>query len=321
MDKLYLLFPLAAGIGYALAAMMLKRAADYGVGATRAAFVNNICFAVVLAPVFLFADNPSEHVEIIPWGMLIGALGATGFLLTVMALTRGDVSVATPILGMKTVFVPFVLATFFGQSLPWTIWAGALLSVLGIFIMQLKLKGDQSKVWISIILGLTSSLFFAFGDSIFQEYGGPQRFFVLISTFAITGAVVSLIYVPFFRGTFREIPKAGWYWLIGGCLLLVIQAFGLFIGIGMFQDAAGSNIVYSARGMWSVLLVYLVGGWFGNTELKGEVSRGRAIQRLIGSVLITLAVFFVFVGDEKEEEKELPRAGDSIEQISDGNPD
>jgi len=59
----------------------------------------------------------------------------------------------------------------------------------------------------------------------------------------------------------------------------------------MFGDATAMNVVYSARGVWSVAAVWLIGHWFANTEaqLGGGVFRGR----LAGALLMTSAIVLV----------------------------
>jgi hypothetical protein len=52
-------------------------------------------------------------------------------------------------------------------------------------------------------------------------------------------------------------------------------------------------VVYSARGLWSVLAVWWVGHWFGNTERDrgGSVLR----TRLFGAALLLVAIVLVVV--------------------------
>jgi hypothetical protein len=53
--------------------------------------------------------------------------------------------------------------------------------------------------------------------------------------------------------------------------------------------AAGVNVVYGTRGLWSIALVWWAGRWFGNTERTS--AGGRVVAgRLLGAVLILTAV-------------------------------
>jgi hypothetical protein len=69
------------------------------------------------------------------------------------------------------------------------------------------------------------------------------------------------------------------------------QTLGMFICISLFRHANAAtaiNIVYNSRGIWSVLLVWLVGPWFGNIERAHGVKI--MITRLSGSMLLLSAI-------------------------------
>jgi len=78
-----------------------------------------------------------------------------------------------------------------------------------------------------------------------------------------------------------------------GAIGMAVQAIGMALGVGCFEDATGSNIVYSGRGMWSVVLVWWIAHWFHNQEK--EAGRETMIGRLIGSVLISAAIVILFL--------------------------
>jgi carbohydrate-selective porin OprB len=53
--------------------------------------------------------------------------------------------------------------------------------------------------------------------------------------------------------------------------------------------AAGVNVVYGTRGLWSLALVWWAGRWFGNTE-RAEAGRRVILARLAGAALLLAAV-------------------------------
>lgn len=75
--------------------------------------------------------------------------------------------------------------------------------------------------------------------------------------------------------------------------MLALQAAGICYAVGVFGDATAVNIVYSIRGLWSVLAVWWIGHWFSNDEqsLGATVLR----RRLVGAVLMMLAIALVLV--------------------------
>ena len=72
-------------------------------------------------------------------------------------------------------------------------------------------------------------------------------------------------------------------------LLLAAMLFA----IGAFGDATAVNVVYSSRGLWSVLAVWWIGHWFQNDEqhLGPAVLR----LRLWGAGLMLAAIALVLV--------------------------
>jgi len=61
--------------------------------------------------------------------------------------------------------------------------------------------------------------------------------------------------------------------------------------IGAFGDATAMNIVYSIRGLWSVLIVWMVGHWFSNEE---QALPSRVLgSRLVGAALMLAAIAIV----------------------------
>ena len=58
--------------------------------------------------------------------------------------------------------------------------------------------------------------------------------------------------------------------------------------IGLFTDTPRINVVYNARGLWSVLAVWLVGHWWGNTER--HAGRAAFLWRMAGAALLLGAI-------------------------------
>src|SRR5688572_3876326 len=141
---LHLLFPLASSVLYVAAALSLKRAAQGGAGVWRATFVMNLvaaaCFAVLLL-------DPSAKAGPGPWLLwqpaAIAGLFCGGQAFTMLALGRGDVSVATPVVGTKVIFVAFFATLLVGDRLLVDYWVSAAMSVLGIAF--LNLGGNRSE--------------------------------------------------------------------------------------------------------------------------------------------------------------------------------
>ncbi|MCA9049873.1 MAG: hypothetical protein KDA89_14155, partial [Planctomycetaceae bacterium] len=84
----------------------------------------------------------------------------------------------------------------------------------------------------------------------------------------------------------REQKAAGL--ILTGTLLMAVQAMSMSFALGTFGDAIRVNIVYALRGLWGVLLAWLLARW----TLGGERQLGTRVMltRLLAAGLLTAAV-------------------------------
>jgi hypothetical protein len=90
---------------------------------------------------------------------------------------------------------------------------------------------------------------------------------------------------------FRAAPSVR-PWLYAGVGLLALQSFLLIWTIGSSGDAAGANVVYGSRGLWSVIFVYVLREMTGDSE--DLHNRAVMARRLAGGLLIGLSIALVF---------------------------
>ena len=107
-------------------------------------------------------------------------------------------------------------------------------------------------------------------------------------------AVFSVVFIPFFHAPLTAVPRGGWPWLMAGCVFIGSQSLAFVMAIVKFRNATAANVIYSSRGLWSVVAVWAVGHWFANREqhLGASVLR----WRLIGAVLMMAAITLVMFG-------------------------
>lgn len=285
------LLPLGSSMGYAVAALFLKKAVDAGVGPWRACLMTNLALAVVFSPSVLWWE-PGWRWD--PWWppVLGGTLFFCGQLLTLLSMTRGDISVATPVLGSKVVLVAAFLALSGVSEVSARVWMAAGLTVAGIWLLQGGgLPQDRRRVLRTIGLALASALCFSVADVVVQHWSNKMGFGIFVVISSGVTLIWSLFLWPLFSAPPWRLPPGAATALFWGSLFLGAQALSLFIAIGIYEKAAEANVIYSARGMWSVVLVWLVGHWFGNQER--HAGRGVMARRLAGSVLIVAAIALV----------------------------
>jgi drug/metabolite transporter (DMT)-like permease len=267
--------------------LLFKRAGDFQVGVWRTTFVSNVVAALVF--LLILPMGGTLHWEVMWQAALVAALFLAGQVFTFLALDKGDVSVVTPALGAKTVMVAWFSMLVLSVALPWQMWASAVLSFLAIILLN---KGGsvekRAGLWRTIGISLAAAGSYALFDVLVQKWSpawGAGRFLPVMFGFC---ALFSLSFIPLFKQPLRAIPGAAWPWLLGGALCVGLQALSLVTALAVFGDATAINVMYSARGLWSVVAVWLIGHWFHNQELHLE--HGVLGWRLAGAAMMTAAI-------------------------------
>ena len=219
---------------------------------------------------------------------MLGLLLVGGQLLGFVSLTRGDVTIATPVLGMKTILVALLTQAVLGLHLPAKLRVAAGLSSGAIALLSWSGGGRHRRVGLTVATGLGAAAFFATFDIGVQKWApawGPGRLLPLVMAM---GAAFSIALVPMFREPLARIPRAAWRPLLVGSACISAQGILLITSIAFFGDATSVNIVYSVRSLWMVVVVWWIGHWFHNAEQ--QLGRGVLGWRLTGAALMTAAV-------------------------------
>ncbi|MEX2381450.1 MAG: DMT family transporter [Opitutales bacterium] len=289
----YLFFPLFSAFGYALSALFLKKAIGSGVGPWRTTFVTNMVMGVLFLP---FVIGHTDGLAALHWRQpfFTAVVFLVGQVFTFLALSRGDVSVATPLMGTKVIFVAFFTVVVLRESVPLPWWVAAFLASVAIALLRGGSPAAKKRLGITVLFALVSASAFAMADILTQKWGGIWGFRRFAPVMFFFVALLSLGFIPFFKEGIFKLPANTWKWLGGGSLLLALQALGISYVLTEFGNATAVNIVYSSRGVWSIVLVLLIGHWFGNQERTDEGDRVMG-TRLIGAVLLLVAVVLVTV--------------------------
>jgi drug/metabolite transporter (DMT)-like permease len=285
-----LVMPLGAAVLYVVAALLIKRSTDFGVGPWRTLFVSNLVGAIVFLALLPFGGP-------LPLGLLWQpAIGAVLFIVAqlcnYLALQRGDVSVATPVLGLKIVLVALFATMFRTQAVTPTLWIAAGLSSLGIALLN-RTNSTRHHVGTTILYSFLTAALYALFDVLMQKWipnWGAGRYLPTVLGFV---AVFSVGLIPFFQAPLTQIPRAAWPWLLGGCLVISVQSLVFSLTIALFHNATSANVLYGSRGLWSVVAVWAVGHWFSNREQ--HLGAAVLAWRLAGAMLMLVAVVLVML--------------------------
>jgi len=278
-----ILIPLFTAFGYALAVIFLKRALADGVGPWRVTFACNMVMALSYQACWAvhtqaFSASGAMHAA------LAGCTFFAGQIFTFLALNRGDVSVVTPILGTKVLWVAGFSVLLAGRTLPPHLWMAVFATALGAAILGYQPGVHRRRVALSIGAALATSGSFGLTDVLVQKYAPEWGFGSFVPTMFLFVGVLSLGFIPF-------LGEGGWapVWLGTGAALLAAQALGMAFAISTFGQATTVNIAYNSRGLWSIVLIWAFGHWFGNTERDGGTRR--MLLRTAGASLLVTAIF------------------------------
>lgn len=287
------LFPLIAALLYAFGALVLKRSSDLGVGLWRTTFVANLIVAGLFSFLWLLGGPPVEK-ELLWQPGLIAMCLFVGQISQFLALEKGDVSVAVPVFGLKVILVAFFTPILIGDVISVKLWIAAFLSVIGITFLNQKDAGKPHKhLLITFVAGGIGAMSFAVFDVLVQKWGPDWGVGRLLPCIFWINALLSFGLVFRFSAPLSAIRPQAWPWLVGGSVLLGGQSIIFVSTLAVFGKATSANIVYASRGLLSVLLVWVIGHWFMNTEqhLGPRVLR----WRLAGALLMMSAIVLVVV--------------------------
>jgi drug/metabolite transporter (DMT)-like permease len=285
-----LFIPLASALGYPLAAMMLKRATEHGSRPWRITFITNWVLAASFSVLWFFPAEHSVNLANLVHAFIAALLFFIGQIFTFLALSRGDVSVATPVLGAKVIFVALFSVLLGAAVVTPAMWLAVLLTAAATALLGGGGKVQRDALFRSLLYGFSAATVFGLTDVLQQRWVRLWGFPHFAATMFFFVALLSCALIPFFRGSLRELPTSSWRWALGGGFVLALQAGGIAWAI-VYIGATTTNVLYNSRGVWSVVLVWTIGHWFGNFEH----TQGRAVmlRRLGGSALLLVAIALI----------------------------
>ena len=281
------ILPLAAALVYVAAALFLKRAAETGADVWRLTRTCNFISAVFFAPLWLLGGH--LHLDLWWQPAIAALLFMLGQIFTMLALRIGEVSITTPVLGLKVVLVALFTAVLLRERLAPGLWSAALLSSVGIGLLNFSRPASGSRVGATILIAGLAAASYALFDVLVQKFSafwGAGRFLPVMMGFV---ALYSLFLRPS-RGKFEvdSSQRKAAVWTVAGAVCLSVQAILFVSSIAIYRQAAVANVLYSSRGLWSILAVWAVGHWLGNYE--GRVGAGHLAWRIAGATTLMVAI-------------------------------
>jgi drug/metabolite transporter (DMT)-like permease len=274
---LHLFFPLFAAVLYVAGALLLKRASDLGADVWRTTRIINYTTALVAVPLWL------------------ATLFFAGQVFSLLALNTGDVSVATPVLGVKILLVALFSTVLIGDPIGARLWMAAGLSSVAIALLNIDRGHAHSRVGRTIILAALGATSYACFDVLIQKWSAGWGTGRILPIVMIIGALYSipLRLLSTRRAEARVNLASGGGWLAAGAACFAVQGLMFITTVSIWRQATSANVLYSSRGLWSVVAVWTVGHWFTNREqhLGAKV----LVWRFIGAILLMAAIVMVLL--------------------------
>ena len=278
---------------YVIGALLLKRASDLGADVWRTTrTINYATAAASLALLPLGGNIPAAS----SWWQPPAAatLFFSGQVFTLLALNTGDVSVATPVLGLKILLVALSSVVLIGDPIGLRLWTAAGLSSVAIALLNIDSGHAHARVGKTIVLAALGAASYACFDVLIQKWSPAWGTGRILPIVMISGALYSIPLRQFDRRPIGFTTSHAYRpWLAAGALSFAVQGLMFITSISIWRQATTANILYSSRGLWSVIGVWAIGHWFVNREqhLGAKV----LVWRLIGAVLMMAAIAMVLI--------------------------
>ena len=286
------LLPVLAGAAYAASAIYSKRATVEGGGLWRVTFLTNWGLALALMPLLGLAEGP---LRVVDWwnAGVTSIVFFAGQLMVFGALRYGEVSVVTPVMGVKVLVVAAMAVGIAQERLPERWWWAAVIAAAAAALLGAGRMEDRRRVWIGIAGGLGGAVAYSGVDICFQLWAGAAGLWRFTAMVLLLMAVWSLALLPRLEGPFWRMPRAVWHSYVHSLWLSLVQVVVMAYCVVALKGAAWANLLYSSRGVWSVVMVWGFGSFFGNSE--GAMGGGVMLRRLMGSALLLGAIALVLV--------------------------
>jgi drug/metabolite transporter (DMT)-like permease len=284
--------PVIAGLSYALSALFLKRATVEGGGLWRISFLITWGQALCLLPL-IFVGNGS--ISDTHWGhvLLTSFVFFAGQLSVFAGMRYGDVSVVTPVMGIKVLVVAGMAVWIAHEKLPGAWWIAAAISTMAAVLLSGgKPQGGRSLLP-GLLGGVGAAVAFAGVDIFYQLWADASGVWRFSSLVMLGMAAWSLLLLPVLEGPWWQIPAIAWRAFWPGLLATIAQCLIMAFCVVKLKGAAWANLLYSSRGVWSVALVWCAGNAFGNQEK--EAGQSVMLRRLTGAGLMLAAIALVLL--------------------------
>jgi drug/metabolite transporter (DMT)-like permease len=281
--------PLLAAFLFALSSVVIKAASNRGVDIWRTCFITNIVVFIAFSPFVLFAKTWPSWAYI--WQpAIVALLFVVGQVFTLISVTKGEISVAAPVLGLKIIFVPIFLWVLHIESPHHTLWLASALATIGIVLLNYNDRaGTGSRVVFSVLCAGAGAASYALFDVCVQQFADNWDRSAFLPIMLFMCMIGSVAFLPLFEQPLHAIPRDARIPLLIGSILFAMQSLGIVCAIAFWGHAAAANVLYSTRGLWGLILVWLLGKRLHASD--SGLTKRTFFARMAGTLCLLAAVF------------------------------
>ena len=271
--------------------MFARKAISRGASAWTGTFYGNLWLGLFW---LLVGVCRWEVIPVSDWwrAAIVGLLFFLGQLFTYMAFRYGDVSVATPIFGVKILFVAFLSSMMTGQSISATVLIAAFVATAGVILVQsgggALQRQERTRVLLTVVTALIASLSLSVFDVLLQRWGAVSGAMPFLPVMFVSASLFSFVLLPWVNSVSTLKSLRSLRPMFIATVLMALQAMGMTIALSQFGDATRVNIVYALRGLWAIMFAWLLAQSFEGGERYA--SRSVMLRRAAGALLLTGAV-------------------------------
>lgn len=283
---------LLAALLYTAASLFLKGTLERGANASQVNVAVNVAMALIVQPLWLL-ERPDVPNAPLWQPLLCSLIFFLGQILTFTALSRGDVSLATPLLGTKILFVTAMNALFFSVPVTMKLWIAAIAASISVALIAGGKRSRNHAVGFTVMCSLAAAACYSLTDVLIQHWGDHFDNAAFPPVMFGAAGVISVIYYGFQDRTAFLPPVKARPLLAIGALFFGTQIVCFFFSLVWTHDATLANVVYSSRTVWSVAAAWLAGQFLGLRDL--EAGRSVMWRRLFGSLLLFGAIILILL--------------------------
>ncbi len=285
-------FAFLAALLYTAASLFLKSALERGASAAQVNVAVNVGMGLIVQPLWIL-DRPEIPNAPLWQPLLCGGIFFLGQFCTFTALSRGDVSLATPLLGTKILFVTVINVLVFQAPVSARLWLAALAASAAIALIASGKQRPGRAVGLTVTVSLVGAALYSLADVLIQNWGQTFDRPAFPPVMFATAGLLSVMFYGWKDPAAFLAPPVARRSLWWGAVLFGAQILCFFFSLIWTRDATMANVIYSSRSIWSVVAAWTGGHLLGLRDL--EAGRGVMTRRLLGAILLFGAILLILL--------------------------